>query len=229
MRDTELQQLVDAEVERKAEREASIERLTTELDQVRTNQETALAELDSARQRIAALETSRAELNLQLAARDAEVAAGEQKFADLSKRAGWLNQVAGYHRGYAGDMNEVEFTDAQLGQLLTWLTRRLGRPVTAPDLTQYDMEFIGGRLFFVNGMPVAQLAYHDENGRLLGFCFMRNPSGDEKAPDETRNGDDLYLIDWKDEAYQYVLIGFEDFRTLEPIAKQLARTYRYET
>ena len=228
-RDTELRQLADAQAEREVERDAEIERLTAELDDVRINQEAAIAELDSARERIAALETSRAELNLQLAARDAEVAAGEQKFADLSKRAGWLNQVAGYHRGYAGDMNEVEFTDDQIGQLLTWLTRRLGRPVTAPDLTQYDMEFIGGRLFFVNGMPVAQLAYHDEQGRLLGFCFMRNPSGDEKTPDQTRNGDDLYLIDWKDEAYQYVLIGFEDFRTLEPIADQLARTYRYET
>ena len=228
-RDAELRQVAEAQTEREAERDAEIGRLMAELDQVRTSQETALVGLDSARERIAALETSRAELNLQLAARDAEVAAGEQKFADLSKRAGWLNQVAGYHRGYAGGMKEVEFTDAQIGQLLTWLTRRLGRAVTAPDLTQYDMEFIGGRLFFVNGMPVAQLAYHDEQGRLLGFCFMRNPSGDEKAPDQTRNGEDLYLIDWKDEAYQYVLIGFEDFRTLEPIAGQLARTYRYET
>ena len=126
-------------------------------------------------------------------------------------------------------MKEVEFTNEQVGPLLTWLTRKLGRPVTPPNLTEYGMEFIGGRLFFVNGMPVAQLAYHDQQGRLLGFCFMRNPRGAEKTPDQTRNGDDLYLIDWKDETYQYVLIGFEDFQTLEPIADQLAETYRYET
>ena len=97
------------------------------------------------------------------------------------------------------------------------------------NLTDYGMKFIGGRLFFVNGMPVAQLAYHDQQGRLLGFCFMRNPSSIEKTPDQTRNGDDLYLIDWKDDTYQYVLIGFEDFQTLEPIADELAETYRYET
>ena len=228
-RDAELQQLAESQAEREADRNAEIERLTAELDQVGTDQETALAQLDGARERVAELETNSTQLSLQLAARDAEVTAGEQKFADLSKRAGWLNQVAGYHRGYAGSMKEVEFTDKQVGPLLTWLTRKLGRPVTAPNLTYYGMEFIGGRLFFVNGMPVAQLAYHDQQGRLLGFCFMRNPSGTEKTPDQTQSGDDLHLIDWKDETYQYVLIGFENFQTLEPIADQLAETYRYET
>ena len=228
-RGTELQLLADTQAELEAERDAEIERLTAELDEVRASQETATAQLDGARQHIAELETSSAQLSLQLAARDAEITAGERRFADLSKRAGWLSQVAGYHRGYAGGMKEVEFTDEQIGPLLTWLTRKLGRPVTAPNLTEYGMDFIGGRLFFVNGMPVAQLAYHDQQGRLLGFCFMRNPSGAEKAPNQTRNGGDLYLIDWKDDTYQYVLIGFEDFETLEPIADQLARTYRYET
>ena len=78
-------------------------------------------------------------------------------------------------------------------------------------------------------MPVAQIAYHDRLGRLTGFCFLPNPDGQEQSPSQSRNGDDLYLVDWKDEAYQYVLIGFDRFDRLQPVADKLAEIYRYET
>ena len=209
--------------------DAEIQRLTAELDSVTTSRAEAVAELDAARQDIAELQASQGKLAQQLATRDRTLAATEQQLASVSERASWLNQIAGYHRGYAGSMREVEFRADQIGPLLTWLSRSLGRAVTVPDLTDHDLRFIGGRLFFVNGMPVAQLSYHDRLGRLTGFCFMPNPSGEEKEPSQSRNGDDLYLVDWKDEAYQYVLIGFDRFERLRPVADELAETYRYET
>jgi anti-sigma factor RsiW len=90
------------------------------------------------------------------------------------------------------------------------------------------MTFIGGRLFFVNGWPVGQIAYHDRDGRLFGFCLKRNPTGTEQPLTE-RQIDDLYLIDWQDPEYQYVLIGFVDSAEIKPLAERLSRTYRDET
>ncbi|MEM9670711.1 MAG: hypothetical protein AAF950_17490 [Pseudomonadota bacterium] len=227
--DQELRQLAETQATRQDEADTEIQRLTAEIDGVTTSRAEAVAELDAAQQDIAELQTRQGQLALQLASRDRTLDTTEQQLASVTERASWLNQIAGYHRGYAGSMKEVEFRADQIGPLLTWLSRSLDRAVTVPNLTDHDLRFIGGRLFFVNGMPVAQLAYHDRLGRLTGFCFMPNPSGKEKSPSQSRNGDDLYLVDWKDEAYQYVLIGFDRFDRLQPVADKLAETYRYET
>ncbi len=226
--DQELRQLAESQAKGQDEADTEIRRLTAELDSVTTSRAEAVAELDAARQDISELQASQGQLAQQLASRDRTLDTTEQQLASLTERASWLNQIAGYHRGYAGSMKEVEFKADQIGPLLTWLSRSLDRAVTVPDLTDHDLRFIGGRLFFVNGMPVAQLAYHDRLGRLTGFCFMPNRGGQEQSPTQSRNGDDLYLVDWKDEAYQYVLIGFDRFERLQPIADKLAETYRYE-
>ena len=227
--DRELRQLAETQATRQDEANTEIQRLIAELDSVTTSRADANAELNTARNEIASLQTSQDQLAQQLAARERSLSASEQQLASLARSASWLHQIAGYHRGYAGSMREVEFRADQIGPLLTWLSRSLGRAVTVPDLTDHDLRFIGGRLFFVNGMPVAQLAYHDRLGRLMGFCFMPNPGGEEKSPSQSRNGNDLHLVDWKDKAYQYVLIGFDRFDRLQPIADKLVESYRYET
>ena len=111
---------------------------------------------------------------------------------------------------------------------LTWLSKKLGRAIAVPDMTNAGLTFIGGRLFFVNGMPVGQLAYHDEQGKLVGFCLMPIPSGDEKELTRSRNGDDLHLVDWHDQAYRYVLIGFDNPDRIERLGRWLSKAYRYE-
>ncbi len=146
----------------------------------------------------------------------------------LRVQSGLAAQVAGYHLGYAGNMREVEITAEQEQQsrmLTTWLSKQLGRDIIIPDLSDAGMTFIGGRLFFVNGQPVGQIAYHDRHGRLTGFCLKRNPTGRVKSLTRSQHGDVLQLINWQDQAYQYVLVGFEDFETLEPLAEALERSY----
>ena len=59
-------------------------------------------------------------------------------------------------------MREVEITakHQEQGQMLTkWLGRTLGRSFTVPTLE--GLTFVGGRVFFVNGVPTGQIAYHD--------------------------------------------------------------------
>jgi len=153
-------------------------------------------------------------------------------FEQLRLQTGWLRQVAGYHLGYAGSVREVEVTadQQQKAQMLTkWLSNTLGSDFTIPDLSDAGMTFIGGRVFFVNGVPVGQIAYHDRQGSLTGFCFKRNPTGSEKSLTQSQYGNALQLINWQDRDFQYVLIGFEDFDSLEPIARQLEATYGDET
>jgi anti-sigma factor RsiW len=147
--------------------------------------------------------------------------------AQLREDGSWLNQVIGYHRGYAGTMKEVEITaevEQQKGMLTKWLITMLGRGFTVPDLSAAGLTFIGGRVFFVNGMPTGQIAYHDREGQLTGFCFTPNSDGQESAPTQSQDND-LNLVSWTKNGIDYVLVGWADPAELGLVGTQLQRNY----
>jgi anti-sigma factor RsiW len=79
----------------------------------------------------------------------------------------WQNftrQAAAAHRVYASERDRpVELAARQ--ELLAWLSRRLGIPITAPRLDAFGYRFIGGRLLpGAGGTPAAQLRYESAEG-----------------------------------------------------------------
>ena len=189
----------------------AVDRLTAVVDQGEASLTTARAQLASARQQSAAFETA---------------------LETLRRQTGWLAQVAGYHIGYAGKPREVEVsakeqTDSQA--LSKWLSKELGHEITIPqDLPmEGGLTFVGGRvLYTIDGQPIGQIAYHDSIGRLTAFCLKRNPT--RAADDELKQADffgRLQMIHWQDEVFQYAVVGFADFETLEPVATWLEDNY----
>ncbi len=154
-----------------------------------------------------------------------DVLAGEKE--RFREQASWLNQVAGYHRGYAGTMREVEVTAAEEDEtqaLTKWLANTMGRDFTVPDLSRVNLTFVGGRVFFVDGKPTAQIAYHDDQGRLTGFCFTAKPGDPDTDPKRTQN-DDLNLVSWTKNDVEYVMVGWNAASELDWIAGELQRQY----
>ena len=197
---------------------AHARRQTTELV---IERETLAGEVDQGEQSLASVQE-------QLGSVQQQSVAFQTAIEQLRVQSGLAAQVAGYHLGYAGNMREVEITaeQEQKSQMLTtWLSQQLGRAITIPDLSDAGMTFVGGRLFFVNGQPVGQIAYHDRHGRLTGFCLKRNSTGREEPLSRSQHGNVLQMVSWQDQAYQYLLVGFEDFETLEPLAQRLERGY----
>jgi anti-sigma factor RsiW len=77
-------------------------------------------------------------------------------------------QAAVAHVVYSPDVRRpVEVTADQEDQLVKWLSKRLGTPVTPPKLGAIGYELIGGRLLPGNSGPVAQFMYHDSTGQRL--------------------------------------------------------------
>ena len=77
-------------------------------------------------------------------------------------------QAAVAHVVYSPDVRRpVEVTADQEEQLVKWLSKRLGTPVTPPKLGAIGYELIGGRLLPGNTGPVAQFMYHDSSGQRL--------------------------------------------------------------
>jgi len=76
------------------------------------------------------------------------------------------------------------------------------------------------------GQPIGQIAYHDSEGRLTAFCLKRNPT--RAADDELKREQffgRLQMIHWQDEVFQYAVVGFAGFGTLEPVAAWLEDNY----
>ncbi|MDH3770786.1 MAG: hypothetical protein OET79_07355, partial [Nitrospirota bacterium] len=230
----------DTAASQAAELETEMAGLRSDLAEAVLTQETTQARLAAAvergQQRVVALEDDLDVAEQQIAELDQTVAGLNRtnnllltETERLRKEGSWIAQVVGYHRGYAGSMREVEISAEQQEekQMLTkWLGSTFGRSFTVPELD--GLTFIGGRVFFVSGIPTGQIAYHDAEGRLTGFCFT--PSQDVQTSEliEGRD-DDLNLVYWRKGAFHYVLVGWAASDQLKPLAAELQQTYGEET
>lgn len=148
----------------------------------------------------------------------------------LHKKASWVNQVIGYHRGYAGTMREVEVTaeQEQKNKMLTkWLGKMLGQEFSVPDLSNVGMSFIGGRVYFVDGRPTGQIAYHDAQGQLVGFCFTPAQNSAESALKLGQDAD-LNLGYWQKNGFEFAMVGWTDLGLLSLVAEHLQKNYGEE-
>jgi len=104
----------------------------------------------------------------------------------------------------------------------------LGYSFTVPDLSAAGLTFVGGRVFAVNGMPTGQIAYHDQDGQLTGFCFAPSSDGQDSDPELSQDGD-LNLVSWRKNGIGYVLVGWVDPAKLGLLGTQLQRNYGEDT
>ena len=86
-------------------------------------------------------------------------------FADGTVMA---RRAAVAHAVYSPEVRHpVEVGADQEQHLVTWLSKRLGVKVKAPNLADADMSLVGGRLLPGDNGPVAQFMYQTERGRRL--------------------------------------------------------------
>jgi anti-sigma factor RsiW len=106
-------------------------------------------------------------LNLELGASDARA------FADSALSA---------HVVYSAEVRHpVEVSASEKDHLNTWLSKRLGFKISAPDLSAQGFELIGGRLLHADRMPAAQFMYEDGNKRRLTVYVADNSTSRETS------------------------------------------------
>ena len=210
------------------ETRAALAALDDEATELRRERDTLAAAVDQGQDELAIAQA-------QLASTQQQSAAFQTALDTLRAQTGWLAQVAGYHIGYAGKPREVEVKakEQQDSQALTkWLSNELGSEITVPRNLpmQGGLTFVGGRvLYTTDGQPIGQIAYHDSEGRLTAFCIKRNPTGTAQDLKQAQFFGRLQMLSWQDEMFQYAVVGFEDFETLEPAARWLVENYGEDT
>ncbi len=137
---------------------------------------------------------------------------------------GWLDEIADYHRIYASQRDHlVELAADEKPQIESWLNASVGVPFRIPDLTSRGLAFQGARLLVVQGKPVAQLMYRDQEGDVIGFCFLRNPDNTSVTDPKEDIRDDLALISWKKPGASFVIVGPSSDAALQAIASDISQ------
>lgn len=128
------------------------------------------------------------------------------------------------HRIYSAEkLHVVEVGVDQKDHLVGWLSKRVGVPLTAPDLAGMGFRLIGGRLLpaGTNGMA-AQFMYEDATGRRLSLYVTREP-GEEETGFRNETEGAVKALYWLDEGYGCVVAGDLDESTLRAVAESAYR------
>lgn len=114
--------------------------------------------------------------------------------------------AAAAHRVFAVEVRYPVEVRAEEAHLMGWLSKRVGRPLAAPDLQAFGFRLMGGRLLPTASGAAAQLMYEDAQGRRVTAYMQANAGGAETAfrfADE----DGLAAFYWLDGPMGYALVG----------------------
>ena len=120
----------------------------------------------------------------------------------------FARQAALTHVLYAGDVNRpVEIWAAEEKRLVTWLSRRLGFAVHAPDLNSAGFALVGGRLVAGNERPTALFMYENADKQRLSLQVRKQPPGTSDVAFRYAIEDGVGVYYWIDEVCAYALSG----------------------
>lgn len=129
------------------------------------------------------------------------------------------------HRIYVGEkLHPVEVAADQEAHLVQWLSRRLGRPLSTPDLTGQGYRLIGGRLLPSGSNPAALFMYEDAQGGRLTLYARSGGAGEQTAfRFEAREG--VSAFSWIDNGLSYVVTARADRAQLLSIVEAIDRQF----
>jgi anti-sigma factor RsiW len=103
-------------------------------------------------------------------------------------------------------LHVVEVGVDQKQHLVDWLSRRVGIPLVAPDLTEQGFDLIGGRLLPAQKQAAAQFMYQDHTGNRVSLYIVSDPTKQDTGYRFVEHGD-LRALYWLDDGYGCVIAG----------------------
>jgi anti-sigma factor RsiW len=141
----------------------------------------------------------------------------------LIERAGtpttFARQAAFAHALYASDVNRpVEVWAPEEKRLVTWLTKRLGFQVHAPDLNAVGYALVGGRLVAGNEKPTALFMYENTDKQRLSLQVRKQAPGTGETAFRYVVENRVGVFYWIDDVCGYAISGNVDRAELLKIA-----------
>ncbi len=126
--------------------------------------------------------------------------------ADLRPLA---NEAAFAHTVYTPEVKHpVEVGADEQEHLTSWLSKRLSRSISAPDIRSFGYQLMGGRLLADAGQPAAQFMYENSQGERLTL-YIRSTSQmvDQPTQFEHFTANEIHVIYWFSTDLAFALSG----------------------
>lgn len=114
----------------------------------------------------------------------------------------------------------VEVAAADRQHLESWLSKRVGLAVTAPDLSSAGLNLLGGRVAPVGSRAGALFMYENAAGER--FTLLVAKATDGNRPLTYHDAGAYGAYDWSEANYGFVLAGPHDEARLEELQKKVA-------
>jgi anti-sigma factor RsiW len=125
--------------------------------------------------------------------------------------------IAAYRTFSVEVRHPVEVDSGQEAHLVQWLSKRLGRQLVVPNLTNVGFRLMGGRLLPAEDGPAAQFMYENGNAERLTL-YLRAGGGGETAFRYHEEGG-IGAFYWADEGFGYAIAAKADRDLLSRIAE----------
>jgi anti-sigma factor RsiW len=130
--------------------------------------------------------------------------------------------ITAYRTYSVEKIHAVEVPAAQEAHLVQWLSRRVGKPLTAPDLSAQGYALMGGRLVPAGAAPAALFMYDDGKGSRLTLYVTASDHEGETAFRFEKEGD-VAAFFWIDNGLSYVVTGQAERSKLLSVAEAVFR------
>src|SRR5215468_11177210 len=129
-------------------------------------------------------------------------------------------QAALTHALYAADANRpVEIWAADEQRMVTWLSKRLGFQLRAPDLQSLGYSLVGGRLVAGNVKPGALFMYEDADKHRISLLVRRDNVSSNETAFRYAYEDGVGVFYWIDDNCGYAISGRVDKGQLLAISR----------
>jgi anti-sigma factor RsiW len=143
---------------------------------------------------------------------------------DRAERAMALlrSEALASHTVYGTDpRHPVEVSASERDHLAQWLSNRLRRSITPPDLTSFGYNLMGGRLLATEqGNPAALFMYEDGSGNRVSLT-MRPMAADLHVPIVDWKHENVNACAWIEGGIGYALLGKVSDDELDRIARNI--------
>jgi anti-sigma factor RsiW len=130
-----------------------------------------------------------------------------------------INATAAYRTYVVEVAHPVEVDAAHEQHLMRWLSKRLGRNLTAPDLSKFGYSLIGGRLLPAGSYAAAQLMYENPNKERLTVYVQAAPATETAFRFREEEGASTFV--WTDRGYGFAVTAQVSREALLPIAEAI--------
>jgi anti-sigma factor RsiW len=155
---------------------------------------------------------------------------GGLNIRDAPQPSGGIAVLAGEARTtyavYATDAERaVELGPERKAELVSWVSSKLKRPVSVPDLTKSGYRFAGGRLVTTDHGPAGMFVYEGADGTRLAV-MMRPMEREQDTPMMQHSEGKVRGYAWAVRGLGYSLVGTERAEVLHPLADEVRRQVR---